>query len=89
MEAAIAEMEAQLRSWQRTIDRLSAAVHGIGAGMEFDALVYIDELKALHAIARFRLEEFKAARGGERTRLKEGLKSAWKELDSAVADLDP
>jgi hypothetical protein len=89
MEAAIPKMEKQLRSWRRTIDRLAAAVHGVGTGEQFDALLYIDELKALHAVARFRLEAFKVAGSVERALLAAGLKGAWDEMDAAVASLDP
>jgi hypothetical protein len=87
MEAAMSRMEAQLTRWRFQIDRLARAVHGVGTPGEFDALVYIDELKALHAVARFRLNAFKVANSAERPHLEDGLKKAWSELDSAFANL--
>jgi hypothetical protein len=89
MDPAVTRMETQLRAWRRTIDGLAAAVHGLGKEGEFDALVYIDELKALHATAQFELDGFKAASGAERTRRMVRLKGAWDDLDEAVANLDP
>ena len=87
MEAAIPKMETQLRTWRSEIDRLARAVHGVGSDGEFDALLFIDELKALHAIACFKLDEYKAAEGEERRRLDSGLKGAWVDLGAALENL--
>jgi hypothetical protein len=87
MKADILIMEVQLRNWSRRIDRLAAVVHGVGTDREYEALVYIDELKALHAIARAKLDEFNAADGAKRRRLEAGLKSAWGDLGAAIENL--
>ena len=83
------KLEAQLRGWRLKIARLAGAIHGVGVQKDFDALVYIDELKVLHAVARSKLEEFKAAGDAERQHLEAGLKSAWGDLEAAVENLGP
>jgi hypothetical protein len=45
--------------------------------------MHIDELKALHAIAQSKLEEFRTAQATERARLEAEMKSAWDELEAA------
>jgi hypothetical protein len=89
MDGTTLEMEAQLRNWHRRITRLAGTVHGIGAPRDFEALVYIDELKVLHATARLKLEEFKAAGDVERRSLASGLRNAWGDMEAAVANLGP
>jgi hypothetical protein len=89
MDGNVLKLEAQLRGWRLRIARLAGAVHGVGVQRDFDALVYIDELKLLHAVAWSKLDEFKAARGGDRGHLEDGLKSAWDDLEAAVENLDP
>jgi hypothetical protein len=51
--------------------------------------MYIDELKALYAVAGSKLDEFKAAGSPERTHLEAGLRIAWEDLEAAVENLDP
>jgi hypothetical protein len=82
-------MEAQLTKWRLHIARLAGAVHGVGNENDFDALVYIDELKLLHAIARSKLHEFKAAGSAERSVLEAGLNVAWSDLELALENLGP
>lgn len=88
MKTNIPKMEVQLAQWRLKIDLLAGTVHGIGTPREYDALVYIDELKALHAIARSALNEFRAATGADRQRLQPALMSAWGELKAALEDVD-
>lgn len=83
MEASVQKMEAQLNLWSLKIDSLAAKTHMAGARSGFDALMYVDELKALHAIAQAKFEEYRAAGEAERAHLQVTLKSAWDELDAA------
>jgi len=82
-------MEADLKRWSLKIDRLVAKTELVGAHPSFDTLTYIDELKALHAVARSKLETFKARgdRGG--ARLEAELELAWKEADAAFKKPKP
>ena len=95
MEAAAERMEAQLKLWSLKIDHLAAKTQMAGVQARFDALMYVDELKALHAIAQAKLIEFKAAvlaaAAGDtkRTRLRAEMKRAWNELDAAFNSPGP
>ena len=89
MEAAVEKMEAQLKLWSLKIDDLAAKTQRAGVQAGFDALMYIDELKALHAIAQSKFDEFRAAGDAERARLKAEMKSAWNELDAAFKNPKP
>ena len=89
MEAAVEKMEAQLKRWEVKIDNLAAKTQTAGVQAGFDALMYVDELKALHAIAQSKFDEFRKAGDTERRRLKTEMKSAWNELDAAFKKRKP
>lgn len=89
MHALVDQMEAQLAHWRVKIDHLAARVRIAGAPARFEDVMYIDELKALHAIAQSRLDEFRAATGTERALLESELKSAWDELGAAFKNPGP
>ena len=82
-EATVEKMEAQLKLWSLQINKLAAKIQSPGAQTGFDSLMYIDELKGLHAIAQWKFDEFKAAGSTGRARLKAEMESAWNELDVA------
>ena len=82
-------MEAQLRLWSLKIDDLTAKTQRAGVQVGFDALTYVDELKALHAIVQSRLDELRVAGGTKRARLEVELKRAWNELDAAFKNPKP
>jgi hypothetical protein len=83
VEGAVEKMEAQLKLWGVKIHELAAKTEKAGAHTRFDALVHIDELKALHAIAQSKLDDYKAAGDTEKPRLESEMRSAWDELDAA------
>ena len=89
MEAAVEKMEAQLKRWRVKIDNLAAKTQTAGVQAGFDALMYVDELKALHAIAQSKFDKFRKAGDTERGRLKTEMKSAWNELDAAFKKPKP
>jgi hypothetical protein len=89
VDATVEKMEAQLRLWGVKIDRLAAKTETGRVQARLDALMYVDELKALHAIAKSRLDEFRAAGATERARLEAEMKSAWEELDAAFKNPRP
>ena len=82
MESAIEEMETQLRLWTLKIDHLAAETQMVGVRASFEALIYIDELKALHAIAQSKLDKFRAAPDTGRSRLKAEMTRAWEDLEA-------
>ena len=83
MGAAVDKMEARLKLRSLQIDELVAKTQMPGVRAGFDTLMYIDELKALHAIAQSKFDEFRAAEDAGKTRLKPGMEGAWNELDAA------
>jgi hypothetical protein len=83
MEAELGEMRAQLKLWSMQIDKLAAATQAPGARTGFEDLMCVDELKALHALAQSRFDEFRAAGDAERESLEGDMESAWIELDAA------
>ncbi len=89
MGVALEKMEAQLNLWSLKIDDLASKTQVAGVQVGFDALIHVDELKALHAIAQSKLDEFRAAGDTERARLKAEMKSAWNELDAAFKNPRP
>ncbi|MBK6900115.1 MAG: hypothetical protein IPH09_12925 [bacterium] len=51
--------------------------------------MHIDELKALHAVARTKLDEFKAGNDLNRARLMTGMTNSLDELGSALKKTKP
>jgi len=83
VDATIEKMESQLQRWGLKIRHLAAKAEAAGGQVGFDTLMYIDELKALHAIAQAKADELKTEPGIGRTRLKAELKRACSDLDAA------
>ena len=79
MNEALAAMEEQLKRWRVKIDELADGIQMQGVHTSFDTLIYIDELKALHAIVQFRLNES--------TRTIADLNEAWNDLVVAFEKL--
>jgi hypothetical protein len=89
MEASVEKMEAQLKLWSVKIFKLATKIQLGGARPRFEDLVYIDELKALYAIAQSKFDDFMAAKNGERARLRAEVTIAWNELDAAFRSAKP
>jgi hypothetical protein len=82
-------MEAQLEVWNSKIDRLAARTQKAGDRARFEDLMHIDELKALHAIAQSKLEEFRTAQATQRARLEAEIKTALEDLKAAFKNTKP
>jgi len=83
MEPTMEKMEAQLKHWSLRIDGLAAKMEMTGVRRGFDSLIYVDELKALYAIANSKFIEFRAAENTRQVRLRAELKTAWDDLEAA------
>ena len=83
MDSTIEKMESQLKRWRLKIDQLATKTQLAGGQAGFDALMHVDELKALHAIAQSKVDEFRTRPAEERARLKAELKRAYGDLDAA------
>jgi hypothetical protein len=86
MKPVVEKMEAQLKSWSSKIDHLTAKAQVSGVQAGFDTLMYIDELKALHAIAQSDFDELRAATNKTEPRLEARMKIAWNDLATALGN---
>ncbi|MDO9693888.1 MAG: hypothetical protein Q7W56_04105 [Candidatus Latescibacteria bacterium] len=82
-------MEEQLEVWRLRIDQLAHEMQRDSAPVGFYTLMHIDELKALHAVAKTNLDEFKAGNDQKRVWLKTGMKRSWDELEVALKKTKP
>jgi hypothetical protein len=73
----------QLDLWGLMISELSEKVLSAGARVRFEDLLRVDELKALHAIAKVKHEALVDATGPERSDLEVEVEKAWTELAAA------
>lgn len=76
-------VEAQLERWSAQIDRLASKAERPGVVIPFDYILYIDELKALRAIAQAAFDAFLRASDADRPRLEAEWKIAWSELGAS------
>lgn len=83
MSPDLKKMEAQFTAWGLEIDHLMVIAKRPGARARFDSVMHVDELKALHVIARTKLDDFKAGETGDQAHLKDELERAWRELAAA------
>jgi hypothetical protein len=81
--ASIQDRIAQLAIWGQKINELSEQAQRAGARTRFEDLLFIDELKALHAIAQTKFDEFGAATDPQRAGLEIEVQSAWVDLAAA------
>lgn len=84
MEVPVEKMEAQLSLWMLKINNLATGIQKAGVRAGFDAVMHIDELKGLHAIAQSKLIAFRNAGASTRADLEGELKRAWNDLDAAM-----
>ena len=89
MEPVVKKMEATLKRWSLKIDQLAAKTQVAGVHAGFDAITYLDELKALHAVAQSRFNEFRAVEDWRNVRMLIEMKSAMEELDAAFKKRAP
>lgn len=86
VEWSLTRMEAQLKLWSRSIDKLVASMQLDGKRPGTPVLLHVDELKVLHATALARMNEYRdgGGEGAEEEARREGeLEKAWKELEAA------
>lgn len=82
---SIQDKMAQLAIWGRKISELSEKAQRAGARARFEDLLFIDELKAMHAIAQTKFDDLGSATGPQRAGLEVEVQSAWADLAAAFA----
>ena len=80
---SIQDRIAQLAIWGRKISELSGKTQRAGARARFEDLLFIDELKAMHAIAQTKFDDLGAATGPQRAGLEVEVQRAWADLAAA------
>lgn len=89
VEVALETMETQLGVWAVEIESLTAGYLKFGTQSRFDTLIYLDELRCLHAIARSNLDVYRTAGATERAELEPGLRADWDDLVAAMKRQPP
>jgi len=79
------KMETRLREWSVRLDELAARVDHAGAQAEYRQGVA--DLKAKWRVAKTRIEELKAAKHEKWQAFKDGIDTAWKDLDATFQKL--
>lgn len=87
MEAHVGKMEAQLAQWGARLDELVASAKEAEPEAESDYHKRVDELKAKYHDAQAKLAEVRAAGSDKWETIKEGVESAWYELEIAFKKL--
>jgi chromosome segregation ATPase len=83
----VGKMETELKQWGAKLDDLAAKAEETGGEVKAEYRRHIDDLKVKHQAARARLDELKSA-GSEKWNIaKNGVESAWSELESAFKKL--
>jgi hypothetical protein len=77
-------LERQLASWSSWIDDLAAKTLKADARTKFDAVIHVDELKALLAIAQTAFVAHGSAGLTEQAHLQTELEDACRELEAAI-----
>ncbi len=89
MDVDLDKIEAQLTAWGDRINRLATRTRMQGAATDFATHIYVDELQALHVIARSRYDEYRTADASQRAGLKIELTNAWNDLAAAMKKKRP
>jgi 5-enolpyruvylshikimate-3-phosphate synthase len=80
MNPVLENMEAKLKLWRQKIDHLEAKSL---KPVSFDAVMYIDELRVLLAVAQLSFDQSRANGNAKRTDLEAEMTDAWSDLEDA------
>ncbi len=87
MKAEIEKMEAQLEVWDAKIINFAVRADKARGQAQADLRYHVDSLKVKRAMAHAKLDEMRAAGKEKQENLKEGLETAWKDLEAAFKKL--
>jgi len=82
-ETHVGKMEKRIQNWGAKLDEFVAKGDGVGASAKDDYRKYIDDVKSQYKVVRTMLDELKATGGEDWWFLKNGVESAWNELEVA------
>jgi uncharacterized coiled-coil DUF342 family protein len=83
IEANMGMMESELKKWGEELDALADKATDACAETEIEYRKQINDLKAKHQAAQAKIREVKSAGSGSWKTFKNGVETAWNELESA------
>ncbi len=86
-EARVGKLETELKQWGAKLDELVAKSEKADAAAKAEYHKGLDDLRAKYQVAQARLAEVRAAGSEKWETFKEGLESAWSELEGAFKKL--
>lgn len=86
-QVQIGKMEKQLKQWGARLDDLAAQVTTAGAKAKADERQVVADLRAKRELAQAKLDELKAAGGDKWETFKDGVESAYNDLEGAFKEL--
>lgn len=89
LEARIGRMERQLLRWGARLDTLDTPPEEAGLAARIEYRFLLDDLIQKHEHAQAKLDEFRIAGADQWDALKDGVESAWGDLESAFDALHP
>ncbi len=87
LESKIGTMERQLSRWGAKLDELYARAEEKSVEARVEYRLAIDDLLVKHELAQARLAELQVAGGDKWDIMKEGVESAWSDLEIAFESL--
>ncbi len=82
-EVHLGKMETRLKRWGAKLDKLVATAEDVDTDAKVDYRKRIADLKSKHRVAESKFDELKAAGDAEWDTIKNGVESAWGDLDVA------
>jgi len=83
----VGKIEMHLRQMGSRLDRLVAKADAAGTEAKSDYRKQIDHIRDKHALVTGKLTEFRAANGQKWDSFKDGVETAWRDLDDAFKAL--
>jgi hypothetical protein len=87
VEAHVGKMEAELKQWGARLDELLTKANAAGTGAKIDYRKRLDDLQEKFVVAEARFAELKAAGSRKWDTFKDGVETAWRELETAFTKL--
>jgi hypothetical protein len=83
VEAHVGKMETELKQWGERLDNLMTMADVAGTRSKIDHRKRLDDLREKYLIAEAKFAELKAAGSAKWDTYREGLETAWSELEKA------
>jgi hypothetical protein len=87
VQARVAKMEEELRTWGAKLDVLIARADAASTGPKIDYRRRLDDMKRKYDTAQMKLDELKFAGRHNWERFMDGIENAWNDLEAAFRKL--